>query len=236
MPRIFIFIDESGNPFENEIAFSTAAVWCAVERPEGREKPLKPTIDSLIQYLRDYGRIAWTREIHHRELPDEYSEYLLFLAIDAARSDNTILRDGTFWDGAPIMFSIATDNPCAVKAFNPEMTRQILGNRSRLNALGNLLRPLCIYDGNEDIRVDIILDAEVWKNCINKYDRRLENTINNERIHPEIYFCRSSNTPGLQIADLVAGINRRFILHSRQKIGYRLIQNNILGCIRSPYR
>lgn len=229
MVRIFVFVDESGNPFENEIAFSTAAVWCVVEKPEGREKPLKPTVDSMRQYLRDYGKMEWAQEIHHHRLPDEYSEYLLFQAISLSRRDRTIMREGIFWERSPIAFTITIDNPRAIKAFNYGMTQQILGNRTRLSALGNLLRPLSIYEGSDSVQVELILDAEVWKKCIEKYDAGLKRTIGNQRIDPAIHFCRSSITPGLQIADLAAGINRQFTIHAKQESGYRLLQANILN-------
>jgi hypothetical protein len=230
--RIIVYIDESGNPFENEIAFSTAAVWCVVEKPEGREKPLKPTVDSMKQYLRDHGKMEWAQEIHHHRLPDEYSEYLLFQAISLSRRDRTILREGIFWERSPVAFTMAIDNPRAVKAFDHSMTQQVLGNRTRLGALGNLLRPLSIYEGPEHIRAELILDSEVWKKCVERYDAGLKKTIGNQRIDPAIHFCRSSITPGLQIADLAAGINRQFIINARQESGYRLLQANILNRLR----
>lgn len=232
MARIIVYIDESGNPFENEIAFSTAAVWCVVEKPEGREKPLKPTVDSMKQYLRDHGKMEWAQEIHHHRLPDEYSEYLLFQAISLSRRDRTILREGIFWERSPVAFTMAIDNPRAVKAFDHSMTQQVLGNRTRLGALGNLLRPLSIYEGPEHIRAELILDSEVWKKCVERYDAGLKKTIGNQRIDPAIHFCRSSITPGLQIADLAAGINRQFIINARQESGYRLLQANILNRLR----
>ena len=229
MARILVFIDESGNPFDNEIAFSTAAVWCVVEKPEGRERPLKPTLDSMKQYLRDHGKIEWAKEIHHHRLPDEYSEYLLFQAISLSRRDGTIMREGTFWERSPIIFTITTDNPRAVKAIDHRISPHTLGNRTRLNALGNVLRPLSIYEGVRGIQVELILDAEVWKKSIERYDPGLKVTIGNQRIDASIHFCRSSITPGLQIADLVAGINRQFTIHARQESGYRLLQSNILN-------
>lgn len=232
MARIIVYIDESGNPFENEIAFSTAAVWCVVEKPEGREKPLKPTVDSMKQYLRDHGKMEWAQEIHHHRLPDEYSEYLLFQAISLSRRDRTILREGVFWERSPIAFTIAIDNPRSVKAFDHSMTQQVLGNRTRLSALGNLLRPLSLYEGPERIRAELILDSEVWKKCVERYDSGLKGIVGNQRIDPAIHFCRSSITPGLQIADLAAGINRQFIINSRQESGYRLLQANILNRLR----
>lgn len=232
MARILVFIDESGNPFENEIVFSTAAVWCVVDTPQGREKPLKPTVDSMRQYLRDYGKMEWAKEIHHHRLPDEYSEYLLFQAISLSRRDETVMREGIFWEKSPIMFTVATDNPRAVKAFDQDISQQILGNRTRLNALGNILRPLSFYEGAKSVKVELILDAEVWKKCIERYDIGLERTIGNRLIIPAIHFCRSSITPGLQIADLVAGINRQYIIRARQESGYRIIQANILNRLR----
>ena len=231
MARILVFIDESGNPFENEIAFSTAAVWCAVERPEGREKPLKPTIDSMMQYFRDIGKNEWAKEIHHRDYPDEYAEYMLFHALEKVRSDNTILRDGSYWDGSPLRFTVADVNPYAINRLLPEMNCQMLGNHCRLSTLGNLLRPFYTYVGVEEIKADIIFDSEVWRSVIQRYDPGLNKIINNSRITVRMYWCKSSNTPGLQIADLAAGINRQYIYLSRQKAGYRLIQANALNRI-----
>lgn len=235
MARIVVFIDESGNPFQDEYTFSSGAVWCAVERSEGREKPLESTIDSIRQYLRESGKARWAREIHHLDLPDDCAEYLLFLAIERSRYDRTIIRDESFFKISPIAFTYNADNPRAIKILNPGMDERMLGNTCRLNALGNLLRPLCGYRGEASLYVDIILDSEVWRSCIERYDPLLRNTINNARICQRIYCSRSKKTPGLQIADIVAGINRQYTMNSRQIIGFRLLQAHALNRI-NPIR
>jgi hypothetical protein len=231
MARIFIFIDESGNPFESEVVFSTAAAWCVVERPEDRGRPLKSTVDSMKQYLVDMGKRKWAEEIRHHELPDDLSEYLLFLAADKAKSDETISREEIFWNGPPLTFTIASQNPSAIKLLLPDMNPQVLGNYVRLNALGNLLRPLSIYKGIDEMQVDISLDSRIWSKCIERYDPGFKKILRSRRVHRKINFCNSALTPGLQIADLAAGINRRYLLESRQKNGFRFLQSNALNAI-----
>jgi hypothetical protein len=231
MPRIFVFIDESGNPFENEIVFSTAAAWCIVTRSEDRGRPLKSTVDSMKQYLVDLGKGKWAREIRHHELPDDLAEYLLFLAADKAKSDETISREEVFWSGPPLTFTTTSQNPSAIKVLLPDMNPQLLGNYVRLNALGNLLRPLSIYEGINEIRVEISLDSRIWSKCIERYDPNLNRIIRSRRVHRRIRFCNSAVTPGLQIADLAAGINRKYLLESRQKNGFRFLQSNALNAI-----
>jgi len=226
--RIIVFIDESGNPFDSEIAFATAAVWCAIDAPSGREKPLESTVDSMKRYLIDDGKMRWAREIHHRGMPDDYVEYLMFMAMNRARTDNTILRNPIYWDRAPMRFTMSVSNPHAVRCLNPEMTAQGLGRFTRLSALGNLLRPFCMYQGTADIRADLILDAEVWENVIERSDPGLSRTIDNSRVNPHLYYCKSSKTPGLQIADLAAGIARQYYLKATQKAAFRLLQSNEL--------
>jgi hypothetical protein len=231
MARIFAFIDESGNPFENEIVFSTAAAWCVVARPEGREKPLESTIDSLKQYLIDVGKGKWSREIRHHELPEDLAEYLLFLAMDKAKSDDSISRGEAFWSGPPLTFTTTNQNPSALKALIPDATPQMLGNYIRLNALGNLLRPLSVYRGIGEIQIDIVLDSRVWSKCIERFDPNLKRVISGRKVERRIHYCSSAVTPGLQIADLAAGINRKYLLESKQKTGYRLLQSNALNAI-----
>ena len=236
MARVCIFIDESGNPFANEIAFSTAAVWCIPSLSSGRDKPLASTVDSMKQYLIDDHKHKWAREIHHRGMPDEFVEFLLFMALNEARIDNTILKEGYYWDKSPIRFTMSIGNPFAFKCMNPNIDSQQLGNLMRLFALGNLLRPLCIYLGPEEIFADIVLDAEVWKGVIERYDPGIKRTINNLKIHNAIYYSKSAKTPGLQIADLAAGIVRQHLLKATQSAGYKLLQSNELikfrlGCI-----
>lgn len=231
MSRIFVFIDESGNPFENEVVFSTAAAWCVVTRSEDRGKPLKSTVDSMKQYLVELGKGKWAREIRHHELPDDLAEYLLFLAADKAKSDETISREEVFWSGPPLTFTTTSQNPSAVKVLIPDMNPQLLGNYIRLNALGNLLRPLSIYEGISEIWVDISLDSRIWSKCIERYDPDLKRIIRSREVHRRIRFCNSAVTPGLQIADLAAGINRKFLIESRQKNGFRFLQSNALNAL-----
>ena len=233
MPRIVVYIDESGNPFENEIAFSTAAAWCTVERNAGREKPLESTIDSMKQYLIDDGKFKWAKEIHHRGMPDDYVEFLIFLAVNKARTDDTILQDQVYWDRSPLRFTMNAGNPHAIECLNPEMNPQRLGNFMRLSAIGNLLRPFSTYQGTEELMTEIVLDAEVWESVIERYDPGLRRMIGNARVKSEIHYCRSAKTPGLQIADLAAGIVRQYLLKSTQKAAYRLLLSNELICIKS---
>ncbi|MDH4123321.1 MAG: DUF3800 domain-containing protein [Thermoplasmata archaeon] len=232
MASICIFIDESGNPFANEIAFSTAAVWCVQAPSSRRDKPLSSTVDSLKQYLIDDHKVKWAREIHHRGMPDEFAEFLLFMAMNKARTDPTIQKEGCFWDRSPVRFTMSIDNPCAFKLLNPEIDSQKLGNLIRLSALGNLLRPLCICQNTEKILADIILDAEIWKSAIDRYDPYLKRTIDNPSIETRLYYSKSAKTPGLQIADLAAGIIRQHHLKSTQNAGYKLLLSNELVQIK----
>ena len=225
MTRIVVFIDESGNPFENEFAFSTAATWCVVGNNWGREKPLEATIDSLKRYLIDDNKLRWAREIHHRGMPDEYVEFLLSMAINKSMSDNTIIREPIYWDKTSLRFTMNAGNPHAVQCLIPGMNAHRLGNYMRLSSIGNLLRPLCIYKGRKELQADIVFDAEVWKSVIERCDPNLASTINNPLIKPRIHYCKSSKTPGLQISDLAAGIVRQNLLHSTQRAAFRLLQS-----------
>lgn len=233
MARIIVYIDESGNPFANEIAFSTAAAWCAIGKDAGREKPLESTVDSMKQYLIDDGKFKWAREIHHRGMPDDYVEFLIFLAVNKARTDETILGESFYWDRSPLRFTMNVGNPHAIECLNPGMNAQRLGNFMRLSAIGNLLRPFCTYQGTQELRTEIVLDAEVWESVIERYDPGLRRMIDNARIKPVIHYCKSAKTPGLQIADLAAGIIRQYLLKSTQKAAYRLLQSNELISIKS---
>ena len=231
MARIFVFIDESGNPFEGEIVFSTAAAWCVVERREERGGALESTVDSMKQYLVEMGKREWAKEIRHHEMPDDLAEYLLFLAIDKAKSDCTISRKEIYWNGPPLTFTTASQNPSALRYLFPEMNSHLLGNYIRLSTLGNLLRPFSVYGGKDEIQVEIVLDSRVWSKSIEKYDPDLKRTVGSRKIHRRIRYSNSAVTPGLQIADLAAGINRKFHLGSSQRNGYRLLQSNALNAL-----
>lgn len=211
--------------------FSTAAAWCVVDRREERGGAFESTVDSMKQYLVEMDKRKWAKEIRHHELPDDLAEYLLFLAVDKAKSDCTISNEKTYWEGPPLTFTTTNQNPSALRHLFPEMSSHLMGNYIRLSTLANLLRPISLYKGKDEIRVEIVLDSRVWSKCIEKYDPNLKRTIGSKKVHRRIRYSNSAVTPGLQIADLAAGINRKYLLGSVQRNGYRLLQSNMLNAL-----
>jgi hypothetical protein len=154
------------------------------------------------------------------------------MAFDRSRNDGTILKNPIFWDKAPIRFTMDVSNPRAIRRLHPVMEPQRLGGLLRLSSLGNLLRPLCTYQGADEVAADIVFDSEVWRSAIDRHDPGLEGTVNTDKVRTNLHYNKSAKTPGLQIADLAAGIVRQYHLHGNQRSAFMLLQANELIGLR----
>lgn len=226
MPRIIVFIDESGTPVKSEKLFSCGAVWCMPRTWKGCQQPLRYTVDEMRKLVADTrGRMP--AEIKYHDHSDA-AENLIEHGVTCVGSDCSITQSGHPWVGSAIAFGSAYSLPATEKALHPDLSDSALGNQIRLSSVVSLLRPLIVYKCDKRIDVDIVLDSDVWRRSIEKFDPGLVGSISNSLVSATIHYEKSVSVPGLQMADLIAGMNRGFLLHEKHPKGHDFIQKRLL--------
>jgi hypothetical protein len=229
-PRIIVFIDESGTPVETEKLFSCGAVWASPCTWKGCQQPLRFTIDEMRKRIgQEKGRMP--PEIKYHDHSD-MAEDLIEVALASVESDRSIVRSGHPWAGSTIVFGTASSHPATVKALRPQQTDSELGRQLRLTCIASLLEPFAVYSGSKEIDAAVVFDSDVWKTPIEQSDPGLVRSISNERVSLSLFYETSVSVPGLQLADLVAGMNRAFRLHSHHPRGFEFIQKRLLKHIQ----
>jgi hypothetical protein len=229
--RILVFIDESGTPNETETMFSVAAVWCAPKTHSGSQSTLRYSVENL--------------KVRVRELDGVFPQELKFSACSHCADDlftllgRISLEDFSIhskvhpWNGPPLVFTTALAN-CRAESVLPitgSTTRKRtpeLGNIIRARLLAESLRPICIYSEQEGLEISVILDDFVWNKALKYFGPHLEKVVANSFVDLSFSSEKSSRTPGLQIADLVAGATRRFTITARNEAAFRMIGERTL--------
>ncbi len=202
-----VFIDESGTTSYTDRLFTTAAVWCAPTTREGYQSVLKPTARCVWETIeKRFGKKQ--NEIHYASGLKRYAGELLAILEAECHQDTTIIRNGNYWPGHPVAYTVAT--------FHPNIESQIArGTVSfdctlRSRAIVSLLRPLFLYRGEEKFDVSVILDDNIWKQAMDHCSRHIEDNLKKEGISIS-FSCESSRkASGLQLADLIVGITKDY--------------------------
>lgn len=231
MARILVCIDDSGTPVATEKLFSCGAVWCAPITETGCQEPLRYTVDHIRRRISEELRCPIPREISHHD-HEKVAASLFVEGYGVVMQDKSIRKSDHPWDTHPLAFSKVNYNPQTEMKIYPELTDEELGNQMRVRAVANLLRPLTLFSGDEQLDVTVILDDHVWKKAVDVYDPDLQESISNAKINQTVDYGKSSSVPGLQIADLVAGINRHYLMTTDGKTAYRTIESSELHRIR----
>jgi hypothetical protein len=226
-----VFVDESGTPNETEPMFSVSAVWCAPKTHEGSQSILRYSVEKLKARVRELGG-AFPQELKFSAC-SHYADDLFTLLGQVSLEDFSIHCKVLPWNGPPLVFTTALAS-CRMESVLPiagSTTRKRtpeLGNIIRARLLAESLRPICIYFERGELEISVILDDFVWNKALKHIGRYFEQVFANSLIDLSFSSEKSSRTPGLQIADLVAGASRRFAITARNETAFRMIEERTL--------
>lgn len=200
---LYVFVDESGQHARGEY-YTVASCWCLSDNSP--QHILDNARADLSRYISNTCGIDDISELKGSQLPKERLGSFLRVLEDYAYEDGTVADPPYPWkQNKPFQ--------CSYHSFNPELGKQILAEfmteadaphvLQRLS-LARILSPLTdanIVDLRRVNEIHLIPDAEVWKTSANEVCNLFE-----ELKGPEINVETrdSGQTPGIQIADLIA--------------------------------
>jgi hypothetical protein len=206
LTRILIFIDESGNPWAGETTFVGAAIWCVPITREGFQSTMRYTLEqSRLKIAELTGKMP--NEVHYSDGLWRYSKEIIQTVGQKTLEDNSIVRKEFLWARYPVASTVAVFNPKIEYAISPNVD---FPNVLRARTIATLLMPLLNYQGASSIDVSIILDSDCWKKGLTYCTSKLEEMCKATDITISFSCESSSRVPGLQIADLFAGVTRDY--------------------------
>ena len=225
MDRILVFIDESGTPCPTERAFVAAAVWCLPSGEGGCQQTLRYSIDRMREFIKDRTG-KHPHELRFSAGLARYADDLTSLLMtDATLKDRSIIRRDGFPLDNPLRFSTSSTICTAEIIRNSGRIGPVFGNELRARTIPDIMHSAMMYRGRVDLRLDIVFDENIWRTVEKAYGCNLKNLIPNDRISVSVEYRKSSSVPGLQLADLVAGITRNHLLNGENSRSFRMIQD-----------
>lgn len=211
---LYIFVDESGNPSSGEF-YVVAGVWCISDEPNPSQT-LQSTVDSLAAVansLRDSSRSI--SELKGSQLPPE----ILLSVIECldggpAYDDPSVKHQQLPWASSqPLRVTMHDLNP----NLGIELLKKTLGGSDfsatfshpealQSISLATILNPLvqaAMIDLSRIDTIKVVLDAHVWQAPIERIEAGLD-VVENVPENLAFETRDSSQTPGLQLADLAA--------------------------------
>jgi hypothetical protein len=220
LTRLIIYIDESGTPNPQETLFATASVWCVPIRKSGYQNTFSYTVSQLRSLLKERHNKS-VDEIHFQNGLTPYALELLTAAHDLVIEDHSIDKTISPWNGHPLGYRTTECSPEAESILvgnNPDYY-----NALRARSIIHMLTPLLTCRKAAQVEASIILDSEVWKKSLDLCSGQIERMLGRESVKIDFSCESSSKVPGLQIADLVAGITRKSHLFNGLEETHRLI-------------
>lgn len=221
LTRLMVFIDESGTTDVTESVFTTAAVWCMPSNRGGAQKVLGYTTERIKDEIKAEmgGR---PNEIHHSGGLHRFSDRLLEIVHRDCYDDFSIEKRNLRLIQQPIMYSCNFVNP-SIEAILPEYDSKTYGNIVRARAIAKSLQPLFMYGGEEPIEAEVILDDKVWSKAVSMCSRPITEALNGNKVHIQFSCHDSMKIPGVQLADLAAGVSHSFQREGKERKAYELI-------------
>lgn len=206
---LYIFVDESGHHARGEY-YTVASCWCLSNNSP--QHILDNARASLSRHISSVCGINNVDELKGSQLPKESLGSFLETFEEFAYEDGTVSDPPYPWQhNRPFQ--------CSYHSFNPEIGKRILANYmaetdaphvlQRL-ALARILSPLTdatAINLDKINNIHLVPDAEVWKTPANEVCSLLAE-LNGLDINVETR--DSSQTPGIQIADLIAYLRRSY--------------------------
>lgn len=215
------FIDESGTTDVTETVFTTAAVWCMPSNRDGVQKVLNYTAECIKNEIKDeMGEIP--KEIHHSKGLHRFSDRLLEIAHEKCFEDYSIEKRDMRLIQQPIMYNYNIVNP-SVESVLPGYDSKSYGNDARVRAIARSLQPLFLYGGEEPIEAEVILDDEVWSKAVSLCSPPITKALNGNNVKVHFSCYDSAKIPGIQLADIAAGVLRRFQKYGEERKAYEII-------------
>lgn len=224
MPRdLFIFVDESGRHSSGEY-YTVAACWCISEnKPQHILDNARAATASHICDVCGFDEIG---ELKGTKLPnDQLGNFL-------ETFKSFVYNDGTVAD-PPYPWSKDYPIRCTYHEFNPELGKRVLSDYvSKADApevlqklaLTVILRPLTHAEelNLERIRdIYLIPDAKVWHSPANRVCELMNDSI---RWDITVETRNSSQTPGIQVSDLLAYSRRNYIKDNSCRRAAKLLE------------
>ncbi len=189
-------------------------------------KALKPTVSKMRDALNSTSG-HHVSEIRYSHGAGTYAEFLLSIGLAEVRSDDTVSGDAEDWFPRGLAFTTATVDRASERCLsvrgrdswrpNPDMGN-IIRARTIAMLLGPLIRYGCAYE------LGLIMDGANWKPGVEAhFGRNLERLFAGSGTTCQAEYCDSRRTPGLQMADLVAGILRDYTITGRRESAFRLL-------------
>lgn len=224
-----MFIDESGTPCPSERAFVAAAIWCLPNSKGGCQEVLRYSVDRMRFLIKErIGKLP--HELKFSAGLARYADDLLSLLLDdAVLKDRSVICNEGFPLGCPIRFSsssiICSYEVIALTGTKANRVVPDYGRTLRARVMPELLLPAIMYDGRRDIQLDIVFDESIWHTIEEPYGSNLSQLISNNRISRSLDYRKSSSIPGLQLADLIAGMIRNHLLSGGNPGSFSAIQD-----------
>lgn len=223
MVRLIVFVDESGTTAETEENFTLASVWCAPTTKEGYQTVLRPTVDATRLFVKQLTGDE-PKELHFAAGLKRNCDPIHERLTKCSYEDSTIFRKNLLWPGRPLAYRFLVSSP-KIEAILPGYDKRLFHKNFRARGIISLLMPLLLYQDNPTIEVSVILDAEIWKESIVICEECLKNGLSNGHVAVSFSCENSSRVPGLQIADIAAGIVRHHSMDTRKIYAYDEIVN-----------
>lgn len=205
MTRVYAFIDESGNPSTND-CYTLAAVWCFTDYDDPAEI-LKPTRDRLANRVVNAGS-----ELKGEMMTDTELNSCLYFTRKAIEDDSSVLSMDIWQTNKPVAFTVYDSDSDTGRT----IAEQHLGESAnatttaQLLALASVTSPGLRLNDHSPVELSdkrVILDGNTWRRAGESLRAIYRSLAWTPRI--EFSYRDSRNTPGIQLADLVAHARRR---------------------------
>jgi len=200
--RLYIFVDESGNPSTGNY-YTLAATWCVSER-NSPNRVLEPTSDKCLTAV-DAG----ASELKGTKLSEDELDQLHSVVETYAYSDPTIGYGGQIWDEQiPIRHTLYSTPPDVARSAIEQISSTANFTEAfQAVALTAVLDPLFHLSSSRlsaVAEIELVLDATTWRNA----SQRVHSTIGDfDRALYELLSVGTADScavPGIQLSDITA--------------------------------
>jgi len=224
MSGVSIFVDESGDSCPTQRLFSVGAVWCS-PRSLSNQHTLGFTHKALMAKALALTGNHNRKELSHSEglaLHDDDLFYEMSLKVPV---DASVNQKDKPWTGFPLKFTTSIAHPTLETRMS---SSREAGNQIRARCLMQVLHPLTVYRGNAKIEAEVVLDDVVWAKAVAYCGDDFESPRIAKNLSFHFTYEKSLRIPGLQVADLVAGMNRHYCLTAENQSAHAFVDQNTL--------
>lgn len=188
--------------------FLGSAVWCAPTSNDGIQSTLRYTVDQIRSLVGKCNR-KMPREIHYSDGLRRKATEIVSTTFQKAYEDNSIRKKDLLWQNHPLASTTSF--------FNPQIEWDLvkeddISNRMRARMISEMLQPLFTFSGGFRLDVDVVLDSECWKISVDHVAESLKRLTSENNVHLKFFCEDSKKIPGLQLADVFAGVSRHYRL------------------------